>query len=137
MTRAAEAGNTGAIQVMLDLGFPVDVRSADDGRTALHAAAYAGSAEAVRLLIGRGADLEARDARWESTPVEWACVGSGEQPADNPRPDWPATIAALADAGASLGDITLSPDDPKPPSPAVAELLRQYGRQGAPGSGPA
>ena len=26
-------------------------------------------------------------------------------------------------AGASADDVTLSPDDPKPPSPEVAELL--------------
>lgn len=127
MIRAAETGNTGAMRVMLDIGFPVDVRGGAYGGTALHAAGYAGSAEVVRLLIDRGADIEARDARWESPPVDWACVGSGEQPAGNPRPDWPAAIAALVEAGASLDGITLNPDDPKPPSPAVAELLRRYG----------
>lgn len=127
MIRAAETGNTDAMRIMLDIGFPADVRGGAYGGTAMHAAAYAGGAEVVRLLIDRGADIEARDARWESTPVDWACVGSGEKPAGNPRPDWPAAIAALVEAGASLDGITLSPDDPKPPSPAVAELLRRYG----------
>jgi ankyrin repeat protein len=127
MIRAAETGNTDAMRVMLDIGFPADVRGEAYGGTALHAAAYAGGAEVVRLLIDRGADIEARDARWESTPVDWACVGSGEQPAGNPRPDWPAAIAALIEAGASLDGITLNPDDPKPPSRAVAGLLRRYG----------
>lgn len=45
----------------------------------------------------------------------------------SPRPDWAATIRALIDAGASTQGITLSPDDPKPPSPEIAELLRGYG----------
>ena len=33
----------------------------------------------------------------------------------------------LIEAGASTHEITLSPDDPKPPSPEVADLLRQHG----------
>ena len=127
MIHAAETGYTSAVALMLDLGFPVDARDGDDGATALHAAAYSGSAPAVRLLLDRGADIEARDATWNSTPIEWAAVGSGERPADNPRPDWIAAVQALLEAGASTEDITLSPDDPKPPSPEVAALLRRYG----------
>jgi ankyrin repeat protein len=126
LIQAAQSGNTAAITLMLDLGFPVDARG-DDGGTALHAAAYSGSAPAVRLLLDRGADIEARDMSWDSTPIEWAGVGSGEQPADNPHPDWTAAVQALLDAGASAQDITLSPDDPKPPSPEVAALLRRHG----------
>ena len=41
MTHAAESGNTAAITLLLDLGFPVDARG-DDGGTPLHAAAYSG-----------------------------------------------------------------------------------------------
>ena len=32
--------------------------------------------------------IEARDSTWDSTPVEWAAIGSGEQPASHPHPDW-------------------------------------------------
>jgi len=124
MMHAAEAGNTAAVGLLLDLGFPIDSRGDEAGATALHAAAYSGSA---RLLIDRGADIEACDTRWDSPPLEWAIVGSGEQPVTSPRPDWLATIRALIEAGASTQGITLSPDDPKPPSPDVAELLRGYG----------
>jgi ankyrin repeat protein len=126
MSRAAQSGNTAAIALMLDLGFPVDARNGDDGGTALHAAAYSGSAPAVRLLLGRGADIEARDTAWNSTPVVWAAIGSGERPAGNPGPDWAAAMRVLLDAGGSTRDITFSPDDPKPPSPEVAALLRQH-----------
>jgi len=125
LVRAAETGNTDALALMLDLGFPVDARDGDDGGTALHAAAYSGSADAVHLLLGRGADLEARDGNWDSTPLEWAAVGSGQRPATSPSPDWIATVQALLDAGASAEGITLSPDEPKPPSPGVAALLRR------------
>jgi ankyrin repeat protein len=125
MIHAAESGNTAAIARLLDLGFPVDARG-DDGGTALHAAAYCGSVPAVRLLLARGAAVEARDNTWNSTPIEWAAIGSGEQPASNPQPDWTGVVHALLDAGASARDITLSPDDPKPPSSEVAALLRRH-----------
>ena len=125
LIRAADVGHTEALALMLDLGFPVGARDGDDGATALHAAAYHGSADVVRLLLARGADLEARDATWDSPPLDWAMVGSGERPAGNPRPDWIAVVQALLEAGASTAGVTLSPDDPKPPSPEVAALLRQ------------
>jgi ankyrin repeat protein len=126
MIRAAETGHTSALALMLDLGFPADARGEGDGNTALHAAAYSGSAPAVRLLLDRGADIEARDTSWNSTPIEWAAVGSGEHPADNASPDWTGAVQALLGAGASAEDITLSPDDPKPPSPEVAAILRRH-----------
>ena len=125
--QAAESGSTAAVELMLDLGFPIEARGGDWGATALHAAAYAGSAETVRFLLARGADVEARDTNWHDTPLVWASVGSGQRPRSNPRPDWVATVRTLIDAGASRDGLTLSPDDHKPPSPEVAQLLRAYG----------
>lgn len=52
---------------MLDLGFDIGARRGDDGGTALHAAAYSGSAGPARLLSDRGADVEASDTTWDST----------------------------------------------------------------------
>ena len=115
---------------MLELGFPIEARretTDDDGATALHAAAWAGSAETVALLLDHGADLTARDTRWKSQPLEWALVGSGEAPDSAPDPDWVATVALLLDAGASANGITFDPDEPKQPSAAVLELLRSRG----------
>jgi ankyrin repeat protein len=127
MIRAAETGNTEAMRIMLDMGFLIDARGGDHGSTALHAAAFSGSADVAKLLIERGADVEACDGEWNDTPVVWSAIGSGFKPTDNPNPDWLATIGALIEAGASLDGITISPDDPKPPSPAVADLLRRHG----------
>jgi ankyrin repeat protein len=125
---AADHGATEAVRLMLDLGFPISVRSTqDDGATALHLAAAAGSIATIRLLLERGADIEARDITWDSTPLEWAIVGSGLRLAHPPAPDWPAVVGALLDAGASTDGIVLSPDDEKPPSPEVAALLRARG----------
>ena len=134
LIHAAENGDTEAVRLMLDLGFPPDMRASDeaDGATALHAAAASGSPETVRLLLHSGADIEARDTRWDSSPLVWAIVGSGLRLGGAPHPDWPATVRDLIEAGASTEGITLSPDDPKPPSPDVAELLRSYGIGGEP-----
>jgi len=81
----------------------------------------------VRLLLDRGADLEALDGSWHSSPLDWAVVGSGYRPATSPDPDWLGTVRILIEADASTEGISLSPDDPKPPSAEVADLLRSYG----------
>ncbi len=126
LVAAAEHGNIPAVELALEIGFPI-AAIGDDGATALHAAAYAGSAPTVGLLLTRGADLSARDTQWQSQPLEWALVGSGEAPDSAPAPDWVATVTLLLDAGASLAGITVNPDDPKQPSAAVLELLRSRG----------
>lgn len=123
---AAEAGGVRTVELALRLGFPIGARVGEDGATLLHVAAYAGSADVVELLLARGADVEARDAHWDDTPLSWAGVGSGERPATNPEPDWPRTVRVLLDAGASTDGITFSPDDPKPPSREVADILRTH-----------
>ena len=75
MIHAAESGNTGAITLLLDLGFPVDARG-DDGGTPLHAAAYSGSAPAVRLLPLSGTWFPRE--RW--TQIRQLCAGTRLHP---------------------------------------------------------
>ena len=123
--RAAEHGETAAVELMLDLGFPLETRG-DDGGTALHAAAYNGSTQTVRLLLDRGADVEARDTTWNDTPLGWAAVGSGERPRTNNAANWIETTRTLLEHGASTTEIRLGPDNPKQPSPEVAELLSAH-----------
>ena len=130
MIDAAEYGNIEAVRLMLELGFPVNMRAGEHGCTALHTAAASGSAELVRLLIDASADLEARDATWNDTPLGWAIVGSGFGRSDpnsrhSSNADFVATVRTLVEAGASLEDVHPGPD--KPPSQEIVELLLSYG----------
>ncbi len=76
----------------------------------------------VRLLLGAGVDVDARDDRFDGTPLAFATVGSGErvgQPGD-----WIETVRLLVEAGASRQDVWISE---KPPSEEVMDLLQSYG----------
>jgi ankyrin repeat protein len=44
----------------------------EHGATALHHAAFEGNRELVELLLENGADINARDARYDATPGGWA-----------------------------------------------------------------
>jgi hypothetical protein len=44
--------------------------------------------------------VDARDGRWQATPLAWATVGSGMRLGRSPQPDWVATVDLLLHAGA-------------------------------------
>lgn len=119
LVAAADKGDVAAVTMMLDLGFDIDARGGHHGATALHAAAGSGSVELVRLLVERGADIEIPDRTWQSSPLDWAAVGSGMHLGENPHPDWVATVRTLIAAGAR--PVEWGGD--KPPSDDVAAIL--------------
>ena len=59
---AAEAGDTPAVQRLLEAGADIDARDAQ-GRTAVMAATHGNRVDAVRALIEAGADIDIRDDR--------------------------------------------------------------------------
>ena len=124
IVEAADRGWSGAVGLMLDLGFPIEARARNDGATVLHAAAAAGAAGLVRMLIERGADIEVRDTAWQATPLDWASVGSGLKLGRNPDPDWVGTVTTLLDAGADTQGAWVTEN---PPSSEVGALLRARG----------
>jgi ankyrin repeat protein len=121
IVEAAGSDSVSSVGLMLDLGFSPDARNGF-GEQPLHTAAYAGNAEMVRLLIDAGADVDGRDARFDSTPLAFATVGSGEQAGQSGH--WIEVIRLLVEAGASLDDVWISG---KPPSEPVIDLLVGYG----------
>lgn len=91
----AWAGNTAAALLMLELGWSVDV---EQGRaTPLHQAAWTGNASLVRELIRRGADVNAREAQFNGTPLGWAMHGAEN---NGGRGDPVAVVELLRAAGA-------------------------------------
>lgn len=56
-------GHTRLVQLLLEKGADPDVADPSCGRTLLHDAAHEGFADAVRMLLGYGADASLRDAR--------------------------------------------------------------------------
>jgi hypothetical protein len=59
-------------------------------------------------------------------------VGSGQRQRSGPPPDWAATVRTLLEAGASTEALEVSPDDLKPASPEVADILRAAGARERP-----
>ena len=108
----AGVGNTDGVRHLLDLGVPVEALfRAGDGywdvapdSSALHVAAWRARHATVRLLINRGAPIDARDGKGR-TPLALAvraCVDSYW--ADRRSPE---SVDALLRAGASTGSIVV------------------------------
>jgi hypothetical protein len=102
--------NAGGVRRLLDLGVPVDARFREaDGywgvakdSTALHVAAWRAAHDTVRLLIERGADVNATNKKGQ-TPLQLAvkaCV-------DSYWTEWrkPDTVAGLLAAGATTDGV--------------------------------
>jgi hypothetical protein len=66
--------NYDAVQLMLDLGFPVAHPERSHGYTPLHNAAWAGSGDLVDLLIARGHAVDIRDPGYNATPLGMLCT---------------------------------------------------------------
>ncbi|KAA0147684.1 hypothetical protein FNF29_07236 [Cafeteria roenbergensis] len=87
---AAGAGNTGEVTRLLGEGAPVNWANCRDGQTPLVRAAQKGHAESMRVLLNRGADLEAKNKDGR-TALMWAAF-SGKS----------LIMALLLDRGAAL-----------------------------------
>jgi len=120
IVEAAGSRPAGTVALMLDLGFSPRARRFGD--EPLHNAAYHGNAAAVGVLLGAGADVDARDGRFDGTPLAFATVGSREQ-AGGPG-DWISTVRLLIEAGAAHEGVWIPG---KPPSEEVMDLLLRYG----------
>jgi hypothetical protein len=68
---AARSARGDAIELLLDLGTPINAAGAN-GERALHAAVWSDSVATAQLLIERGAEIDARDRKFNGTPLGWA-----------------------------------------------------------------
>ncbi len=125
----AGVGNTDGVRCLLDVGVAADALYVGDAyfgtprnSTALHVAAWRANPDVVRLLIERGAPLEARDGDG-CTALQLAVRACTNPYWGNRRsPDW---VEPLLAAGASIEGIEL------PTGYAEADaLIRRYAGQG-------
>src|SRR5262249_13154597 len=105
----AESGNVAVLETMLECGFDPRVKDKDNV-TALHRAAMAGYADAVRVLLAHGADVNAHDGMFAATPLVWAVEGRHTR--NNPRADHVAVARLLIAAGSS---VDWNPPEGSPP----------------------
>src|SRR5215472_3609561 len=75
----AERGDAAILDTMLACAFDPNAKD-HDGVTALHRAAMAGRAEAVRVLLSYGASAHALDGMFSATPLVWASEGWSHDP---------------------------------------------------------
>ncbi|HJU68027.1 MAG TPA: ankyrin repeat domain-containing protein [Gemmatimonadaceae bacterium] len=102
---AAWHGDAPAVVLMLELGFDPGTPGHDSG-TALHCAAWDGSAETVAALLRHPAGralVSSRDAHYGATPLGWCCHGSVHGDCTH---DHPGVARLLLAAGAQQGKDT-------------------------------
>jgi ankyrin repeat protein len=120
--------NVDGVRHLLDLGVPVDARyeqgdayfGVAKGSTALHVAAWRAQHATVKLLVDRGAAIDARDGN-DRTPLALAvraCVDSYWKERRSPE-----SVSALLRAGASTAGVQYPSGYNE-----VDELLRSYRR---------
>jgi ankyrin repeat protein len=69
---ASSRDMAGVAKLVLDLGVSPDFEVEEERFRALHHAACSDAVGVVELLIQRGADVDARDGRFNSAPIGWA-----------------------------------------------------------------
>ena len=69
---AAGTGDIEAVQTILQSHPELINQKDDNGATALHYAAFGGHSDVARLLVEHGADINARDGKFNATPAGWA-----------------------------------------------------------------
>ena len=74
-------GKADALRSIIALGVDLNAVSRDlyAHATALHHAVWSGSLDAVKVLVEAGADMNARDANHDGTPLDWAEYGQRGQ----------------------------------------------------------
>ncbi|XP_019631182.1 PREDICTED: protein phosphatase 1 regulatory subunit 16A-like, partial [Branchiostoma belcheri] len=75
---AVQKGNVQTVRRGLDAGVDLRVKKKwglSDDQTSLHVASLHGQTKVAALLIEHGADLEARDDRFQETPLHRAAAG--------------------------------------------------------------
>ena len=82
-TWACEHGRTDVVEYLLDRGIDAgELLPRPHGQTGLHWAAHGGHVDTVKALLRRRAPVDAKDNRFDGTPLDWALHGWRELETD-------------------------------------------------------
>ena len=93
-------GRTEVVEFLLTKG--MSVRDAEAGDTPLHHASHGGHADIVKLLLARGAEVNAIDESHEATPLGWAMYGYLHPSPEATRARPQEVVELLVGAGAKI-----------------------------------
>jgi ankyrin repeat protein len=93
-------GSLDAAKYLLDRGVDPGARD-EQGQTALHWAAWSPQPEIIKLLLERGAPVDAKDRRFHATPLDTALWTWNNSPKEEYQRCYEA-VSLLARAGAKL-----------------------------------
>jgi ankyrin repeat protein len=89
-----------AVELLLDLGTPIDVMD-DHRQQAMHEAASFNALRSAELLIRRGAEIDPREVHWRATPLGFAIYGKRQEMIDllgrYSRDPWHLTFTGKVD----------------------------------------
>jgi len=102
MFAAVELDRADVLEMLIDLGTSPDVEDVQHGRTRpLHTAAAKNAERCARLLIERGAEVDARETTFGSAPIGWASYFGNtrmiELLGEHSRNVWTLTFRGLVD----------------------------------------
>jgi len=93
-------GRTEVVEFLLTKG--MSVRDAESGDTPLHHASHGGHPDIVKLLLARGAEVNAIDKSYEATPLGWAMYGYLHPSPEATRARHHEVVELLVGAGAVI-----------------------------------
>lgn len=94
-------GSLDAAKFLLDRGVDPAVHD-EEGQTALHRATWTPQIDAIKLLLERGAPVDAKDYRFQATPLDTALWTWNNAPKEEDRERCYEAVALLARAAAKL-----------------------------------